>query len=90
MAKLTEVEAWDDDDEVAPSSAEIMAQIDAMPKAWRALVYEFGFLIVRDMRDDVDSVRDARTALSAWRQHRQREWLATNYIVPASRFEKAH
>jgi hypothetical protein len=54
-----------------------MAAIDRLPEDFRALVHEFGWIIVRDMR--ADGHRDAvklRRELEAWRARKQDEWAA--------------
>lgn len=53
-------------------SARIMTAIDKMKPAMRALVHEYGFVIVRDMIND--GYRDPvalRPLLETWRQRRQ-------------------
>jgi hypothetical protein len=54
-----------------------MAVIDRLPADFRALVHEFGWVIVRDMR--ADGHRDAaklRGELEAWRARKQAAWAA--------------
>jgi hypothetical protein len=61
-----------------PNSTDgFMAELDRMPRAWRDLINEFGWIIVREMR--LDGHRDAvalREELIAWRERRQEAWLA--------------
>jgi hypothetical protein len=60
-----------------PDSVAIMAEIESLPRAWRDLVREFGWVIVRDMR--ADGHRNAaklREELDAWRERQQEHWLA--------------
>lgn len=54
-----------------------MAEIDQLPMAFRSLIHEFGWTVVRDMR--ADGHHDAgklREELEAWRGRRQERWLA--------------
>ena len=54
-----------------------MAEIDRLPRAWRDLVNEFGWGIVRDMR--ADGHRNAaklRIELEAWHVRRHGAWMA--------------
>jgi hypothetical protein len=54
-----------------------MERIDRLPKAWRALVHEFGAAIVLAMIEDGHrSAEKLRPELEAWRERRQEEWLA--------------
>lgn len=58
-------------------SVEIMRSMDRLSPPWRALIHEFGWSIVRDMR--LDGHCDAaklREDLIAWRKCRQEAWLA--------------
>jgi hypothetical protein len=63
-----------------------MEYVDKLSPAFRALVYEFGLLIVSNMREEEGYTNAARLrpVLEAWRSKRQEEWLATNYITPAT------
>jgi hypothetical protein len=61
-----------------------MADIDRMPPARRALVYEFGYVIVR--QTEGMKISKQRAHLETWRANRQREWLSTDYIVPRKRW----
>lgn len=64
-------------------SVEIMSAIDAMPKPWRALVHEYGFVMVAEYRDEeIYSAAGARRDLENWRKRRQAEWLSTQYVRP--------
>lgn len=61
----------------APNSISFMEKMDRMPPQWRALVHEFGWAIVDEMR--ADGHRNAaklREELQAWRERRQEQWLA--------------
>jgi hypothetical protein len=60
---------------------EMMQAVDAMPKAWRALVYEYGGLIVRQLCEDGFSAFDAETILEQRREKRQAELLAQDHIT---------
>jgi hypothetical protein len=44
--------------------------IDAWPRQWRELVYEYGYLAVRDMRLQGKSVAEARAMLAERRRRR--------------------
>lgn len=73
-------------------SALLMSEIDRMPAKWRALVHEYGFVIVRALRQGGLAVEDAEFELMNLRDRKQREWLATNYIRPrtiAEAFDRA-
>lgn len=73
-------------------SLAIMSEIDHMPAKWRALVHEFGFVIVRALRQGGLSADDAEFELLMLRDRKQREWLSTNYVRPrtiAEAFERA-
>jgi hypothetical protein len=66
-----------------PQSCTEFDRIDRLPRAWRDLINEFGWIIVRDMR--LDGHRDAarlREELDAWRRRQQERWLAE---IPYSR-----
>lgn len=68
-------------------STRVMSQIDRMPQGFRALVHEFGFTIVAAMMNDgYDDPGQLRTVLEGWRDRRQAEWLATDYIIPRRAF----
>ena len=59
-----------------------MRHIDSMPLAMRALVREFGYAIVRDMlAEGYTSARSMRNDLETWRDRRQEQWLATDYVT---------
>lgn len=74
-----------DDDLPDPACAEIMAAVDAMPKAWRMLVYEYGYQIVSAMRAEYRDPNTVCTILQVRNRARQDEWLATDFITPRSR-----
>ncbi len=63
-------------------SAAIMAQIDAMRPEFRALVHEYGFVMVAGMiNDGYDDPLALREALETWRERRQKQWLATDFVT---------
>lgn len=52
-------------------------EFDRLPRSWRDLVNDFGWIVVRDMR--ADGHRDAaklREELIAWRERQQERWLS--------------
>ena len=57
-----------------PDAVEIMAQVDAMPKAWRLLVYEFGLVIVRAHREERYSADNAFMSLMMRQERKQLEY----------------
>jgi hypothetical protein len=65
-----------------PGSVEIMAVMDSLPRRMRELVHEFGLVIVAEMIDegyyDPEALRDM---LETWRERRQAQWLATDYVT---------
>ena len=63
-----------------PNSAKIMADIDRMPARRRALVYEFGYVIVANTQNM--KIEKQRAYLEQWRANRQAQWLTTDYIQP--------
>jgi hypothetical protein len=63
-----------------------MADIDRMPADRRALVHEFGYVIVANTQPQFKNVNKQRAFLQQWRANRQREWLSTDYIVPRKRW----
>lgn len=66
-----------------PDSARVMAAIDSLSPKFRALVHEFGAVIVtRMIADGYDNAEQLRDVLTTWRDRRQSEWLATDYITP--------
>lgn len=64
------------------NSAEIMAQIDRLPKTWRALVHEYGFKATMALHNDGVGYDDASDALWMMRSAKQAQWLATDFITP--------
>jgi hypothetical protein len=55
----------------------MMDEFDRLPRPWRDLVNDFGWIIVRDMR--LDGHRNAaklREELDAWRERQQERWLS--------------
>lgn len=75
MAKRADIDvSWE---ERHPGAIRNMAAMDKLARPWRDLINEFGFVIVRDMRND--GHRDAaklREELEAWRVRQQGAWLA--------------
>jgi hypothetical protein len=64
-----------------PNSAALMAAIDGMPKGMRDLVREFGLVIVQAMIEDgYHNAKELRPLLVGWRQRRQEQWLATDFV----------
>jgi hypothetical protein len=64
------------------ASSTVMDRIDRMPRAMRALVREYGYVIVNAMMEE--GYRDPfelAELLETWRVRRQDEWLATNFIT---------
>lgn len=72
-------------DEVQVNSQGVMAPIDAMPAAWRALVHEYGRQKVLNLYQSGIDVEDAVDELWLWRSARQQQWLSTDYITPKVR-----
>lgn len=65
-----------------PGSVEIMAVMDSLPHQMRALVHEFGLVIVCEMVDDgYHDAAELRDLLETWRERRQAQWLATDYVT---------
>lgn len=59
-------------------SVEIMVAIDRMPKGFRALVHEFGYVMVREMiAFGATDAKNLRRDLEGWRVRRQMEWTGT-------------
>ena len=70
-----------------PDSVRVMSAIDRMPQGFRALVHEFGAVIVdRMMADGYDDPAELRRVLESWRERRQAEWLATDYLISRKAF----
>src|SRR5437660_474086 len=70
------------DESPDPNSVAIMAHIDQMSRPMRALVREYGYAIVRDMIDEgYDNAAELGAILEVWRERRQEQWLATDYIT---------
>jgi hypothetical protein len=60
----------------------VMRRIDRMPKKMRALVHEYGYVIVNAMIDDgYNDPTELADLLTTWRSRRQEQWLETNYIT---------
>lgn len=64
-----------------PECIEMMVAVDAMPAEWRALVHEYGGLIVRQLYDDDMDVVMAEVMLEQRREKRQTELLAEDHIT---------
>lgn len=59
-----------------------MDRIDRMPKAMRALVREYGYVIVNAMiQEGYRDPFELADLLETWRARRQEEWLSTNFIT---------
>lgn len=83
-----QIDAWipDPDIEPLPECVAVMSDIDSMPTEFRALVREFGYVIVRDMRaEGYNDADQLRSLLEVWRFRRQEQWLQTDYITPKNR-----
>jgi len=68
------------------NSRDVMAAADRLPAEWRALVHEYGLVIVLALWDE--GHRDASEVepmLQSWRESRQDQWLATDYITAKTR-----
>jgi hypothetical protein len=51
-------------------------EFDRLPRPWRDLVNDFGWIIVRDMRaDGHHNAAKLREELEAWRERQQAAWL---------------
>jgi hypothetical protein len=65
-----------------------MAAIDRMPQGFRALVHEYGAVIVdKMMADGYSDPDELRAVLEGWRERRQDEWLRTDYLIRRKVFE---
>ena len=63
------------------NSVAIMRTIDRLTPFQRSMVHEYGFVIVaHTINLGVTHAGALRAALKCWRQGRQEEWLATDYI----------
>lgn len=65
-----------------------MREIDRMPRRCRALVHEYGLVIVSNLlAEAVGHVNpdDLAWELETWRERRQEQWLATDFITPRTR-----
>lgn len=70
-----------------PNSVMIMRAVDRLSPAMRVLVREFGFTIVASMIDEgYTNACDLRPLLETWRERRQEEWLATDYLISKRKF----
>ena len=73
---------WDGPDPVA---VDIFQVADALPKAMRKLIHEYGFVIVVAMiQDGYNDPDELEFLLMHWRDRRQREWLETDYLLARS------
>lgn len=62
-----------------PDSARLMAALDTLHPAMRALVHEYGAQIVsRMIGDGYNDPSALRDALETWRERRQEQWLKTD------------
>jgi hypothetical protein len=60
----------------------VMRRIDRMPKKMRALVHEYGYVIVNAMIDDgYNDPTELADLLTTWRSRRQEAWLLTDYVT---------
>lgn len=65
-----------------PDSVVIMRRIDGMSRPMRALVREYGYVIVRDMiNEGYTNAKELASLLQTWRECRQEDWLATDYVT---------
>ena len=65
-----------------PNARANMRAVDNLKPAFRDLVHEFGLVIVAGMiNDGYDDPIELRRTLETWRERRQSEWLATDYIT---------
>ena len=63
-------------DQPSTDSARIMKAVDRMSAPMRALVHEYGFRIVHEMRaEGYTNAKALRLILEQWRRRRQEEWL---------------
>lgn len=76
------------DDPPSPNSVDVMKIVDSLPFAYRALVHEFGVVIVTEIMAEATDATDCRQQLEYWRSQRQAQWLATDYVGRRS-FRKA-
>lgn len=64
-----------------PESAKMMAALDDLSPGFRALIHEYGAIIVsRMIGDGYDDADQLRGVLETWRERQQAQWLATNYF----------
>ena len=64
-----------------PNARANMRAVDSLKPVFRDLVHEFGLVIVAGMiNDGYDDPVELRRALETWRERRQSEWLATDYL----------
>ena len=57
------------------NSARIMRAMDLMPRSVRALVHEYGLVIVARLREAGYSGKDLQAELERWRRNRQEHLL---------------
>ena len=63
-------------------SIAVMRPIDDLRPAFRALVHEYGAVIVLKMiGEGYERPEELRPVLETWRERRQETWLATNYLA---------
>ena len=63
-------------------SIAVMRPIDDLRPGFRALVHEYGALIVLKMiAEGYERPEELRPVLQTWRERRQETWLAMNYLA---------
>lgn len=61
---------------------QVMAPLDSLKPGFRALVHEYGAIIVLQMiAEGYDKPDELRPVLQGWRERRQEKWLATDYPI---------
>ena len=83
VIKLPDPDQWDPD----PDAVAIMKHIDRMAPWMRELVREYGYAIIRAILDESDGELDPfnlADQLQTWRERRQEQWLATDYVTSRS------
>lgn len=65
-----------------PESSLNMRAVDSLSSDFRALVHEFGLVIVAKMiNDGYENAQELRGLLETWRERRQQQWLTTDYVT---------
>lgn len=70
-----------------PDSVAMMNHIDGMKPWLRALVREYGYMIIRDVLAEAEGPLDPfvlADQLQTWRERRQEQWLNTNFVTSRS------